>query len=80
MNEMKKLYKVKFKPTMNVWGMQGHNAPRSFEEIINLIAEQGVENVQYVQHADKGKDGSHRFDGKEMLALWKAVKSKTPSN
>jgi hypothetical protein len=77
---MKKLYKVKFKPTMKVWGMLGHNGPRSLEEIINLIAEHGVEKVQYVQHADKGRGGSHRFDGKEMLALWKSVKSKTSSN
>ena len=77
---MNKLYKVKLKREMKVWGFLGHRGPYAWEEIVKLINEAGVQKVQYVQHADKGKGGSHRLDGKEMLFMWKDVeRNKIPN-
>jgi hypothetical protein len=72
---MNGLYKVKFNREMKAWGFMGHRSPYSWDEIVKLIIEKGIEKVQYVQHSDRIPVNTHRLEGKEMLRLWKSVEA-----
>ena len=72
-----KQYYVKLKPEGDYWGLRGHNTSQSWQQAVDLIAERGIEKVDWVKHDDKTPRKPRRpLAGWEMLKLWKAVDSR----
>ncbi len=71
-------YRIKFKPVRDkgilLWNRVGYKGPLSWEHMVKMIAEKGIEEVKQIQHFDKTLPNYRQLDGKEMLLLWKAVK------
>jgi hypothetical protein len=71
---MNKTYKVKVKSGGRVHGLMGHNAPRSWDEVVAIIKDEKIYNVEYVKHYDKTPVVNTKWlSGQDMLRLWKAV-------
>jgi hypothetical protein len=75
---MKGLFKIKFVSTRKKGfrgqtGQAGHADRNPWGCVVNLITERGVGAVEYIRHDDDGPGANKQLDGKEMLALWKAV-------
>ena len=79
MNKIKGLFKVKFadKRTKGHRGQPrdaGNFEAQPWQLIVQEIAKVGIGEVEDVRHDNRGEPkGQVKFDGKEMLALWKAV-------
>ena len=48
--------------------------------IVEEKIRRGINTVENVRHDDSGPGGNKQLDGKEMLALWKAVENKRNPN
>ena len=78
-------FKVKFvsKRTKGFRGQSGDagNMDRMpWKLIVEEIAKQGIQSVEYVRHDDSEPTNKKQLDGKEMLALWKSVEKKQHPN
>lgn len=71
-------YRIKFKPVRDkgilLWSRVGYKGPLSWENMVKMIAEKGIEEVKQIQHFDKTPPNYRQLDGKEILLLWKAVR------
>jgi hypothetical protein len=74
------LYLIKFKPErsstgrlLGDYGLKGHCGPQSWKRTVELIAEEGIGQVEYVKHHDKDPKNYGALEGKEMLRLCQAV-------
>jgi hypothetical protein len=67
-------YYIKFKPEGDYWGLRGHTSAQSWERVVELVAERGIEKLEWVKH-DRTADRKLRrmLNGPAMLKLWKDV-------
>lgn len=61
-------------------GDAGNFGGRPWVLIVEEIMRRGINTVENVRRDDSGPGGNKQLDGKQMLALWKAVENKKNPN